>query len=148
MDELLDLDRFPLDRLDGPAGQALVARCCNALEVRGMVNLDGFVRPQALARCVAEVLPVFDLAAFLHKRHHNIYFDDDVGKPAGHPALNRVETINRTVCADQIPDSLLCRIYTWPPLRPRRVHDNLAAADARVRRGVPVPQRPAFRGRS
>lgn len=116
MEELLDLDRFPLDRLDGPAGQALVARCRDALEVRGMVNLDGFVRPQALARCVAEVLPVFDRAAFLHKRHHNIYFDDDVGKPAGHPALNRVETINRTVCADQIPDSLLCRIYAWPPL--------------------------------
>jgi len=116
MDELLDLDRFPIDRLDGPAGRALVARCRRALEGRGLFNLDGFVRPQALARCVAEVLPVFDRAAFLHKRRHNIYFDDGLKEPAGHPALARVETVNRTVCADQIPDSLLCRIYAWPPL--------------------------------
>lgn len=116
MDRLLDLDRFPLDRLDGPAGRALVARCRGGLSERGLFNLDGFVRPRALARCVAEVLPVFDRAAFLHKRHHNIYFDDGLGAPAGHPALNRVETVNRTLCADQIPDSLLCRIYAWPPL--------------------------------
>ena len=116
MEHLLELDHYPLDRLDGPTGQALVARCRGELEARGMVNLDGFVRPQALARCVAEVLPVFDRAAFLHKRRHNIYFDDGLGEPAGHPALNRVETVNRTICADQIPDSLLCHIYAWPPL--------------------------------
>lgn len=116
MEQELDLERFPLDRLASPEGQALVAKCRRGLEARGLFNLEGLVRAEALADCVGEVLPVFESAAFTHKRSHNIYFDDGLREPAGHPALGRVETVNRTVCADQIPDSLLCRVYGWPPL--------------------------------
>jgi len=113
----LDLDRFPLHDLEGPNGQALVETCRRALSARGRFNLEGFVRPRALARCVAEVAPLFESAAFTHTRSHNIYFDDGLaGLPADHPALRRFETVNRTLCADQIPDSLLCRLYAWPPL--------------------------------
>jgi hypothetical protein len=116
MEQELDLERFPLDRLASPEGQALVAKCRRGLEARGLFNLEGLVRAEALANCVGEVLPVFESAAFTHQRSHNIYFDDGLREPAGHPALGRVETVNRTVCADQIPDSLLCRIYAWSPL--------------------------------
>lgn len=113
----LDLDRFPLDALDSPAGEALVADCRRALAARGRFNLEGFVRPEALARCVGELAPLFEHDAFTHKRSHNIYFDDGLTDlPADHPALRRFETVNRTICGDQIPDSLLCRLYAWPPL--------------------------------
>jgi len=115
MDRALDLERYPLDRLGGPAGRALLARCRRGLEDRGLFNLEGFVRPPALERCVAELTPLFDSVAFTHRRSHNIYFDDDLSAPPDHPALRRVETANRTICADQIPASLLCRIYEWPP---------------------------------
>lgn len=112
-----DLQRYPLDVLAGLRGQALVAQCRAELAAQGMFNLDGLVRPAALAQCVAEVKPVLDHAAFTHKRRHNIYFLKDVpGLPAGHPALAEFETVNHTVCADQITDSLVCRIYEWPPL--------------------------------
>ena len=117
MERQLDLDRFPLHEPESPEGQALIEACRRELAERGLFNLEGFVRPQALAQCVAEVRPVFDSAAFTHKRSHNIYFDDGLSDlPADHPALTRFETVNRTVCADQIPASLLCRIYAWPPL--------------------------------
>ena len=117
MKRQLDLDSFPLDDPVCPEGQALVETCRRELSERGLFNLDGFVRPRALEQCVAEVLPVFERDAFAHKRSHNIYFDDGLSDLAAeHPALKRFETVNHTVCADQIPDSLLCRIYAWPPL--------------------------------
>lgn len=117
MERLLDLDRYPLDDLTAAPGQALVARCRRDLAAHGMFSLAGFIRPRAVTRCVAEVRPVFDRSAFTHKRSHNIYFKDEVpGLAADHPALRRFETVNHTICADQIPDSTLCRIYDWPDL--------------------------------
>lgn len=129
MERLLDLDRYPLDDPASAPGQALVARCRRDLAAQGMFSLEGFIRPRALARCVAEVEPVFDRSAFTHKRSHNIYFKDEIpGLAADHPALRRFETVNRTICADQIPDSILCRIYEWPHLA-----DFLAAALGKAR---------------
>lgn len=114
MEQQLDLERYPLDELHGARGDKLVSDCRRALAEHGMFDLEGFVRPHALAECVAEIAPVAETDAFVHRRSHNIYFDDSV--TGGHAALRRFDTINRTVCADQIPDSMLCRIYAWPPL--------------------------------
>jgi hypothetical protein len=117
MEQHLDLERFPLHDLTGERGRALIADCKAELAACGMFNLPGFLRPAAVARCVAEVGPLFRDAAFFHKRSHNIYFDDDIsGLPPGHPALARVETTNHTLCADQVADSLICAVYEWPPL--------------------------------
>ncbi len=129
MRQLLDLERYPLDTLTSPRGQALVAACRRDLAETGMFNLEGLVRPQALARCIAEVEPMFERQAFTHKRDHNIYFRDDIADLApDHPALRRVETVNRTICGDQIPHSDLCRIYEWAPLA-----EFLAAAMGKTR---------------
>ena len=115
--DTLDLDRYPLDDLDGPSGAALVEDCRAALDASGLFSLDGLVRPAALAHCVAEAVPVLDSAAFIHARTHNAYFEDSVpGLPDDHPALAKVETVNHTICADQIAGGLLLRIYEWPPL--------------------------------
>ena len=64
-----------------------------------------------------ELTPIIAANSFLHRRLHNIYFRDNVeGLPADHPALRCFETINHTVCADQLSGSLLLQIYEWPPL--------------------------------
>ncbi len=115
--QVLDLDRFPLDSPASSERRILVERCQRDLAKRGMFNLEGLVRPRALAQCLDEVTPVRESNAFTHKRTHNVYFRDDIADlPPDHPALRAVETINHTVCADQIPDSLVCKIYEWPPL--------------------------------
>ena len=117
MRQILDLDRFPLDRLDGVRGQELLARCRRELRDAGMFSLAGLIRPEALERCIAEVEPLFETAAFIHSREHNIYFDDEIeGLEASHPALSRFRTVNHTVCGDQIPTSLVTRVYEWQPL--------------------------------
>ncbi len=116
MHDLINVERYPLDRLDTPDGADLIARCQRELADTGMFNLDELVRPDALIGMLAEVLPAFE-NAFHHRRTHNIYFSEDIsGVAPDHPALNRLETINHTVCADQVADSLLLQLYRWPPL--------------------------------
>lgn len=115
---LLDLDHYPLDRLESGEAQALVARCRSDLHARGMFNLPGLVRPEVLQSTVAELEPLFATQAFVHARKHNIYFKKDIpGLPPDHPALREVTTSNRTVCADQMPaDAAVLTIYQWAPL--------------------------------
>ena len=117
MKDLIDLDRFPLDRLDAPEGRALIADCKAALARDGMFNLDRLLRPAAVVRTVAELAPILETASFAHVRRHNIYFNPAIqGLPPDHPALRQVETSNRTICADQFPESPVIALYEWPPL--------------------------------
>ncbi|MEQ9487736.1 MAG: 2OG-Fe(II) oxygenase [Alphaproteobacteria bacterium] len=117
MEDILDLDRFPLHALDSPAGRELVAWCKAELDRVGLFNLDRLVRPGALETCLAEVNPLLATEAFEHKQHHNVYFKKDVeGLSPGHPALAKATTRNRKICADQMPDSTIMKIYEWPPL--------------------------------
>ncbi|MCF1709368.1 2OG-Fe(II) oxygenase [Tabrizicola sp. J26] len=115
MREILDLDRFPLDQPGSPAWNDLVARCRADLAKEGMFNLEGFVKPEAVARAMTQIEPVMETLSFVHKRAHNVYFRDEVpGISEGHPALNKVNTINHTVCGDQIAESVPAWIYEWP----------------------------------
>ena len=115
--ELLDLDRYPLDRPDGVLGQELLSRCRNELERHGMFSLPELVRPEALRLCVDEIAPILERDAFTHAREHNIYFDDAIaGVEPTHPALRRFRTVNHTICADQFPEGIITRVYEWQPL--------------------------------
>lgn len=117
MDDILDLTRFPLNDLDTSIGQTLIAHCRDELDRFGMFNLDGLVRPKAVRDAVAELTPVVDTQAFTHARKHNIYFQKDIPDlPADHPARAEFETINHTICADQMASSLITRIYEYAPL--------------------------------
>lgn len=117
MHTILDLEKYPLDRLDAAAGRALIVRCRNDLERTGMCNLGGLVRPEALATSVAELRPILDGGTFTHARRHNIYFRRDIpGLAPDHPALTEFETVNHTICADQMAGSTVLAIYEYPPL--------------------------------
>jgi hypothetical protein len=93
-----------------------VRRCRADLVRDGMYNLEGLVRPEALERAVAELRPVIDTLSFTHRRRHNIYFRKEIpGLAADHPALAMTETVNHTVCADQIMQAVPLWIYEWSP---------------------------------
>lgn len=115
--DILDLDRFPLDKIGTAPWNTMVERCKSDLLLRGMFNLESLVREEALSRVVAEVRTVMDTLSFVHKRSHNIYFMKNIpGLADDHPALALTGTINHTVCADQIPQSIVAYIYEWAPL--------------------------------
>ena len=117
MENVLDLNRYPIDRPDTHEYSELVDRCRRELESRGMFNLDGFVRPAALAGAVKELMPLSERVAYIHKRRHNVYFDDRIdGLCAEHGALKLFETTHRTLCDDQLKGTAVREIYEWNPL--------------------------------
>jgi hypothetical protein len=117
IEDILDLDKYPLHRPGTAPWQALVDQCKADLATSGMFNLEGLVRADALEKCVAEVKPVMDTLSFVHTREHNIYFLKSIpGLADDHPALTKTKTINHTVCADQIPQSIVMYIYEWAPM--------------------------------
>lgn len=117
MRDILDLDRYPLDKPGSPAWDALVTRCKADLAREGMFNLKGLMRPDAITRAMAEVGPIMERLSFLHKRKHNIYFRKEVpGLAEDHPALKTVDTINHTVCGDQLEQTVIDWIYSWPQM--------------------------------
>ena len=117
MKDILDLDRYPLDREGSPEWRRLVDTSIAALEADGMFNLEGFLRPGVAEKSVGEIQPVMAARSHVHKRTHNIYFKPDLPELApDHPALRKVETISHTVCADQIPGSTVLAIYEYGPM--------------------------------
>jgi len=117
IENILDLDRYPLNREGSPEWQRLVDESKAALTANGMFNLEGFLRPGIAERVVAEIRPVMDTNSHVHKRMHNIYFKPSIPELSpDHPALRKVETISHTVCADQIAGSTVLSIYEYVPL--------------------------------
>ncbi|MEI9405420.1 2OG-Fe(II) oxygenase [Mesorhizobium argentiipisi] len=117
IENILDLDRYPLNREGSAEWQQLVGESKAALAANGMFNLEGFLRPGIAEKAVAEIRPVMDTRSHVHKRMHNIYFKPSIPELSpDHPALRKVETISHTVCADQIPGSIVLLIYEYEPL--------------------------------
>lgn len=116
MHDLIDLDRYPLDRPGSPEWQALVAASRAGLAAEGMFNLEGFLHRAAIDADIAALAPRFASEAFTHARRHNIYFRKDVpGLAPDHPALALFETRSHTLCADQLAGTALARLYEWEP---------------------------------
>ena len=114
MRQIIDLDRYPLDRTETAEYRALVAQCRADLAREGMFDLPGFLRPAALGTAISDLAPRFQSEAFTHARLHNIYFRRDVAElAADHPALTLQETKSHTLCADQIGGPIDA-LYQWP----------------------------------
>ena len=113
---LLDLDRYPLHEPDSIAGRQLVQQCIDDLERKGMFTLQGLLRSEVIDDMLPDLLRRIEHESFTHEREHNIYFDDKLeGLPRDHPALNRVKTINHTLCGDQLAEPLR-QVYHWSGL--------------------------------
>jgi len=117
MNELINLEHFPLHEPDSAACKTLIGNCIADLDRKGMFTLPGFVRSSALMGMLDKLLPQFGNEAFTHEREHNVYFSNEpTGIEPGHPALALQKTINHTLCADQLADNAIRRIYEWPAL--------------------------------
>ena len=116
MRRIIDLERYPIDRLESDEGRALIDHCREDLERDGLFNLAGFMFPNLIKTLLPALQSLIDGHSFTHQRRHNIYFLPEVeGLAPEHPALREFDTVNHTVCADQIPGNPLFQLYQWPP---------------------------------
>ena len=117
MHHLIDLERYPLDRPQSSDWMNLVAFAKAELAAMGMFNLEGFLRPGVAQRLAAELRTELDTNAFTHRRQHNVYFRKTIeGVASDHPALQPLQTVSHTVCADQLGSSDLVALYEEPAL--------------------------------
>lgn len=115
MNTIVDTDRYPLDTPERHGD--LISKCRDAWERDGSFSLDGFLRPDALARSVDEIDPVMSECSYHHATPHNIYFSDadDIPEAINDPALQQ-RSSNHTLTADQLDGTIIRRVHLWSPL--------------------------------
>ena len=118
MRDILDLDRYPIDRPGTPAYDALVRQCRAELEAEGMFSLHGLMRADIAQQIADDVAHDMATNAFHHAREHNIYFQKSIpGLAPDHPALGTFRTSNHTLTGDQVAETAVTTTYEYPPLR-------------------------------
>jgi len=116
MHTIVDLDRYPLNQPHTAAWSTLVDECRAKLAAEGLFNLPGFLHDNTISTLVNELKPILKSKSFTHARRHNIYFKKSIdGLDASHPALRESETSNRTICADQMDQATVIKLYEWAP---------------------------------
>jgi 2OG-Fe(II) oxygenase superfamily len=106
---IADLDQFPIDRLDQPDGQALLARCRHDLTTNGVTQLPGFLAPAAVEATLAAARDI-EQEAWPTSSTHNVYFtalaeQDDGTDPATRP----IRSASKTLAYDRFDPSLPLR---------------------------------------
>jgi hypothetical protein len=115
----IDLDRYPVDRVDSPEYADLLAEVRAELAEDGCAVLKGFVPAGRIPELVAEADRVAPCAHRSFNRT-NVYFtQDDPSLSSGHPKRQFYERSNAFVPADNFgPESILRAIYQWPAFAP------------------------------
>lgn len=117
VEDIVDLDRYPIVPPDGDGAQNLVHRCRAELRAQGACQLEGFMRPDAVQAVLAEARVA---EGFAHNTEatHNAYFeDDDPTLPADHPLRLQVRSAKRAIGWNRIGlRSPLRLLYEWDGL--------------------------------
>ncbi len=111
----LDLDRYPIDDLDGAGARALVETCRAQIAATGLCLLPGFLPEAEVARAVAEA-DVAMADAYVKRRAIVAYDEDEIDPDL--PADDPVRTAHRhamsVVAYDHIGgDSPIRALYEW-----------------------------------
>lgn len=114
---LVDLRRYPMERLNKSAGRALVTQCRHDLDASGALVLSGFLTPSATALLAAEARGL-EGAVHRYQTDHTVYFEPrDDGLPESDPRRWLVRSDKGSVPYDLIPATALLRnLYEWDPL--------------------------------
>jgi hypothetical protein len=114
---VIDLQRYPIDDLEGAEGLRLLAACRKELTESGACNLQGFIRPEAVVMLASEAEALEPLA-FRKDKVRNAYFTaDDPALPADHPLRAFFPLKMAQLAHDLVPaTSLVDQLYRYEPL--------------------------------
>lgn len=119
--QIVDLDRYPLDRLDAAERRGLVDQCRAELDETGCCLLPGFLKPEAIAAAFADAdaaLPrahQVDFATTYDEGYPNPHGMPLTALPADHPRRCPSPTYIRFVAMDLIRDGDPVKdLFLWP----------------------------------
>ena len=122
INKLIDLDRYPIDRLNNKPGQLLVAQCRSDLEDSAAAILPSFVRQSAILKMAKESESLVQVAHRYDGNRAPFYDVDDNERSDVDGLQSRVRSVRHPnrycqILNYQIPNSSDLRaIYLWPPL--------------------------------
>lgn len=118
IENIIDLERYPIHDLTGERCRELIARCKEQLAASAACCLPGFLRREAADAAALEVAPLVK-KGFRHTCEHNVYFvDDDPSFPPDHPRRFVQRSAKHNLAGDLIAeDALIRRVYENEPLR-------------------------------
>ena len=118
INELVDLERYPIDALDTPKGASLLARCREDLSAKALCQLPSFIRAPGLRRLRDEVSPLTQVAYYRDEVTTFSYDPQAASKwPEGHPYRTPIAGRYRQVLTGDVPQSSGLRtLYSWPCL--------------------------------
>ena len=127
LSELVDLERYPIDDLDG-TGARLVDSARTALREVGACDLAGFLRPEAAASSVAGALAAREHGYRTEQSHDVEFTDVDAeSREADDPLRIRVRSAKEGIAYDHVPPGPV------PPPDPSAPRPESASAHRRPR---------------
>ena len=118
IEQIIDLDRYPIDRPDAAAYQALLDRGRAALERAALFAMPRFLRAEVVPRMAAELEALLPLST-RYQRPRNAYtlVETENDWPSEHPRNLMHSCAYNQVLNFQIPNnSALRQVYYWQPL--------------------------------
>lgn len=117
--ELIDLDRYPIDRPGSDDCDNLIGTLRQELAEDGCAVIKGFIRTEALPGLIAEGDGVSPQAYRSFNRTNPYFSQDDPDLPPEHPLRRFEDRSNAFIPGDNFgPDSPLRAIYEYPPFMP------------------------------
>lgn len=117
---LIDTDRYPIDDLSSARTQELITQAKADIAAQGIAMFPGFLKPEGIETCVAEVERLKD-QAYARDLIRYIYAQDtlDPELPADHPFRQGQPLVQRMLSADVFDGaSEMRKIYEWNGLPP------------------------------
>jgi hypothetical protein len=105
----VDLDCYPIDRLNSPEGQALVARCQADMAAYGVSQLPGFLTPIAIAEILATAQQLSP-QGWASESTHNVYFTPLADALPNSAANLPQRSAKRAIAYDLLPADLPLRV--------------------------------------
>ena len=114
---LVNLERYPIDRLSSPEGRGVIYRCREQLTEAGVCLLPDFLAPGIATQMATQADEVV-AESYRCDKMHNAYLEpDDDAFPPDHPRRQLQRTQMRSVAYDQILERHALRVlYEWDQL--------------------------------
>jgi hypothetical protein len=115
LDELIDINTYPINALDSENGKALIAQCHHQLETDGCVVLKQFVSDDVLARLERETERLSPDAHYNQTETNPYNSPGDPSLPDTHPKNRFEDRTNGFVAGDRIGrDTIIRQVYEHP----------------------------------